>query len=137
MRLTALSLALLVVSAPALAQKVLSATSGWVKAPAAGETSAVAFVTVDNPTMYDVSVVSAASDAAAKVELRRAVKGTNPELVQFVGVPAYDSLRMTPDGILLRLVDLKKPLKVGDHVEISLTTDGDLVVSVTAEVREK
>ena len=33
-------------------QKNVEASSGWVKTPAAGETSAAAFVAVDNPTQY-------------------------------------------------------------------------------------
>ena len=32
-------------------QKKVEALSGWVKEPAAGETTAIAFVDVDNPTM--------------------------------------------------------------------------------------
>ena len=33
-------------------QKNVEASSGWVKTPAAGETTAAAFVAVDNPTQY-------------------------------------------------------------------------------------
>ena len=33
-------------------EKSVEASNGWVKTPAAGETTAAAFVAVDNPTQY-------------------------------------------------------------------------------------
>ena len=61
-----------VVAPPAASadQKVVSASKAWVKAPASGETGAAAFLTVENPGMYDIYVISASSDAAGTVQLR-------------------------------------------------------------------
>ena len=42
----------------------VAASSGWVKLPAAGETAAMAFVVIENPTMYEIYVTSATADAA-------------------------------------------------------------------------
>ena len=61
------------------AQKQLSASGAWVKVPAAGETMAMAFVEIANPTMYDVFFTSGTSNAAGKVELRDKSKGADPK----------------------------------------------------------
>jgi copper(I)-binding protein len=45
----------------------VAASAAWVKTPAPGDTSAMAFTTIDNPTMYDIYFTSGATDAAGKV----------------------------------------------------------------------
>jgi|ERR671925_251036 copper(I)-binding protein len=117
-------------------QKVVSASKAWIKAPAAGETTAIAFVVVDNPTMYDVYLVSASTDAAGKVQFQKIV-GTNTEVIEHLTAPAYDSIEFKPGGNQLLLLDLKRPLKPGDKVWISLATDGGTTIEAEAEVREK
>jgi copper(I)-binding protein len=119
-------------------QRALSATTGWVKAPAAGAAGAAAFVTVENPGMYDIYVVSASTDAAGLVELRNPGQsdGAPPALKEAI-VPAYNSLEMTPTGWHLWLTNLKRPLKVGDMITIVLMTDGGVALEVKADVREK
>ena len=52
--------------------KPIRAADAWVKLPAPGETQAMAFANVENPTMYAVYIQSAAADAAGRVELRDA-----------------------------------------------------------------
>lgn len=126
-----------VCTAPALAQpKTPSAVSAWVAAPAAGATSAVAYVSVDNPTMYDIYITAGTADVAAKVEFRApGAGGTEPAAVAEFPVPAYGSTAAQPSAPHLRLVDLKKPLAAGDTVQLTLTTDGGLVLKVAAPVK--
>jgi len=45
--------------------KRVAASSSWVKLPAAGEAGAMAFVAIENPTMYEIYVVSATAGRAA------------------------------------------------------------------------
>ena len=52
--------------------KGVKVSNGRVKLPAAGESQATAFVTVENGGMYEVNITSATSDAAGKVEIGRA-----------------------------------------------------------------
>jgi copper(I)-binding protein len=134
--LAAVTIAALSVS-PALAQKTLSASDAWVKAPAAGESSAAAFVVVDNPTMYDVYVVSAESDVAASVTFVEPAKsgGGKPQPVEHLIAPAYSRLELTPDGPHMLLNDLKKPLAAGESITITLTTDGGEVLEAQAVVK--
>jgi periplasmic copper chaperone A len=116
-------------------QKNLTATKAWVKAPATGETTATAFVVVDNPTMYDVYLVSVTTDAAGKVQFQKPVEAKS-DVVEFVIAPAYGSVELKPDGVQMRLIDLKRTLNPGDTVTLTLTTDNGLEIEVSAEVRK-
>ena len=56
MRKLSLVLAVLVSAATLVAQdKRVTASNGWVKTPAAGETETQAFVSIENPGMYEVN----------------------------------------------------------------------------------
>ena len=109
--------------------KRVTASDGWVKLPAAGETQAMAFVTIENPGMYEVNVTSATADAGAKVEFRDAGKP-----VDFITVPAYGRTDMTPGGVYLLVRDLKRALKEGDTVTLTLSTDVDVTLKVVVIV---
>jgi copper(I)-binding protein len=135
MRVIATALVFVLAVGIAAAQKQLSASKGWVKAPAAGETSALAFALVDNPTMYDVYLVSAASDVADRVEFRRGKPGAPPEPVANLTAPAYGAVELKADGVYLLLDGLKRALKAGETIVITLSTDSGVAIAVTAEVR--
>jgi copper(I)-binding protein len=126
-----------VATASLMAQKTLTASKAWIKAPAAGASTAAAFVVIDNPTMYDVYVVSAQSDAAASVTFLQPgeAKGAEPRAVEHLTAPAYDRLELTPDGFHMLLSGLKKPLKPGDKVTIVLATDSGIALEASAEVK--
>jgi copper(I)-binding protein len=120
-------------------EKNVEASSGWVKTPAAGETTAMAFVAIDNPTQYDVYLTSAATDAAGKVEFRDKSASSDPQgqVRKTVNVSAFGSLAMDPKGVYLLLTDLKRPIKDGDMVSLTLTTDGGAMLQVSAAVRKE
>ena len=120
-------------------QKRVEAVGGWVKEPAAGDTTVIAFVDVDNPTMYDVYLTSAATDAAGKVEFRDKSQKGDPQgqVRKTVTVPAFGSIAMEPNGVQLLLTDLKRPLKGGDTVSLMLKTDGGVELQVSAAVRKE
>ena len=118
--------------------KRVAASSGWVKLPAPGETQAMAFVAIENPTMYGIYVVSATADAAGRVELRDGGQSGDARLkpVEFISVPAYESIDMKPDSVHLMLLDLRRPLKEGDKVALTLATDNAGTLEIAAIVRQ-
>lgn len=118
---------------------VLAASGGWVKLPAPGETTTTAFADIGNPTMYDVYFSSASADVAGKVEYREMGPGgvAKPDALTFVIVPAYGSLSLEPKGVYLLLMDLKRPLKEGDTVPLTLTTADGVALKVAAVVRKE
>ena len=111
-------------------EKVVSASKAWVKAPAAGETTATAFVVVDNPTMYDVYLVSGKCESAGKVELISADKP-----VANITVPAYGSAELKPGAAFVRMSELKREVKAGDQLNVTLETDGGVAIAIAAIVK--
>jgi hypothetical protein len=119
--------------------KLVAASESWVKLPAAGQTQALAFVAIENPTMYGIYVTSASTDAAAKVELRDGSQAGDARVkpVEFISVPAYESVVMGPNGPHLMLLDLRRALKEGDKVSLALETDNAGTLEVAAIVRKE
>ena len=133
------TLAALLFTGLAAQGKRVAISDSWVKLPAPGETQAMAFVAIENPTMYEIYVTSATSEASAKVELRDAGQSgdARQKPVEFISVPAYGQVDMRPGGVHLLLVDLKRPLKDGDTVPLTLSTDNAGMLEVTAIVRKE
>ena len=129
-RLLAVAASLVMSALLAGQDKGVKASNGRVKLPAAGETQATAFVTVENGGMYEVNITSATSDAAGKVEMR-----DGGQAVTFINVPAYGRVDMSPAGVHLVLLDMKRPIKEGDAVTLTLATDSDVTLTVAAQVR--
>lgn len=105
--------------------------------PAAGAT-ARAYLVVENGTMYEVYLVAASSEAAAKVELMRTAADKSdsaPTPAAEIAVPAFDRLEMSPDSTFLQLTGLKQPLKSGESVTIVLTTDAGETLTAAATVQ--
>jgi copper(I)-binding protein len=117
------------------AQAGPAASDAWVAEPQPGATSADAFAVVENPTMYEVYIVSVTTDAAGAAEI---VDGPADaaRAVRELAVPAYGRAELKPGAVRIRLKDLKKPLKAGDSVALTLTTDGGAVIKVTAPVKQ-
>ncbi len=95
----------------------------------AGATASV-YLVINNPTMYDSYVMSATSDAAGKVEL---YSGDKP--VDNMTVAAYGSLTLKTGGTFLRLSDLKRALKAGESITVTMMTDGGVTIVATAGVK--
>ena len=114
-------------------QDDVSASKGWVKLPSAGETTAVAFAVVNNPTMYDVYLVSATTDVAEKVEFRQ----TADQSVKALTVPAYGAVAMGTDGVHLLLTGLKRPLEENERISLTLKTSDGITMTVSAVVRKE
>ncbi len=91
---------------------------------------AIVYATVNNPTMYDVYLVSGKSDAAAKVELLDGEK-----VVASLTVPAYGSLELKANGPRVRLSGVKGQLKAGDELKLTLETDGGVAMAIAAVVK--
>ena len=59
------------------------------------------------------------------------------QTVEFVVVPAYGTLSMDQKGVYVMLVDLKRPLKEGDKISLTLSNQDGLKVPVAAAVRNQ
>lgn len=121
------ALVLTTIAAIALAAQPAPTTAA-ATAVVSGETAAV-YMTINNPTMYDVYVMSATSDVAGKVEL---YSGDKP--VENLTVAAYGSLELKAGGMFLRLSELKRALKAGESITVTMATDGGATIVASAVV---
>lgn len=110
----------------------------WVKAADTGMTGV--FGTLKNSGATDVSVVSASSPAAGKVELHEVVGQPGSTTMQPKAggftIPAGGTHVLAPGGDHIMLMDLIRPLRAGDDVEITLALADGSASAFTAQVRE-
>jgi copper(I)-binding protein len=125
-------LALAVVFAGGAYAQDLVVKNARVIVAAAKPTEARVVGVISNPSMYPTYLVSATSDAAARVELRDARK--KDAKVAEVEIPAYGALTLDVKGLYLTLLDLKKPLRPGARVEVILSNEVQGKTRLTAVV---
>lgn len=118
------------------AQKAPSASQGWITLSPTDAATATAFAVIDNPTMYDVYLVSASSEIAGEIGFVDASRAAAPPApVTEVTAPAYGKVELKPNGVHLVLKRLKRPLKAGETVALTLVTDGSVAIPVAAIVK--
>lgn len=110
-------------------QPSVTASDGRIVLPATGAATASAYVTIQNPTMYDIYVVSASADVAGKIEFR---DGDKP--AKELTVPSFGSLELKSGEASMLMMDLKRPLKAGETIELTLRTDGGISLKIPATV---
>lgn len=119
------------------AKAKITMKDGWAKAAPSGMSGA--FGVVMNPTTKPVRLIGAASPVAGMVQIHEMVMKDGAmvmqEVVDGLVVPAKGSLVLKPGGNHLMFMNLKKPIKAGQFVPVSLLTeDGTrLTVKVMAK----
>lgn len=142
-RLVLVALALLLSALPETVVRAqpVAVSDAWVRAPAPGQKIAAAYMELTSRT--SMVLVAVASTAAAAVELHNTTVDAGVMKMRPVGsieLPAGKAVKLAPGGLHLMLIDLKKPLKPGDKVPLTLSVQrADLasrsVFTVQAEVR--
>ncbi len=131
--LLALAVAVGACGVAAAQDKPITTSDAWVQVPAAGATGAVAVATIDNPGMYAFYVVSGSSDAAEKIEFRDARKAN--AILEHITCEPGDATYLDVRGVHIYLSGLKRPLKDGDTVTMTLKTELGLPIAVEAKVK--
>ena len=109
------------------AQAGVEISGAWTRATAPGQEVGAAFMTLTSSD--NASLVSASSPVAKNVEIHRMSMDNGVmkmRMLDSLPLPAGKSVKLDPDGLHLMLLDLKKSLKEGDKVEISLTLKDSL-----------
>jgi periplasmic copper chaperone A len=128
-------IALALAALPAWAQ--VSAERPWTRATPPGAKVGAGFVTLKNAGAAD-RVVGAATPVAGRVEMHvtlREGEVMRMREVQAIEVPAGGSFELKPGGAHLMLVDLKRPLKKGETVPLTLRLEkgGELKLELAVE----
>lgn len=119
--------------APGPRPSVVVVRDAWVRTPPPSVPMTAGYLTIDNPTAHDVTLVSASSIAAGRIELHemRDENGrASMRMVERVVVPAKGTVKLAPGGLHLMIMSMPKVLVSGDEVPITLTmSDGTVAIA--------
>ena len=121
--------ATLTIALPAISAGVAASTGSsvrsadaWVRAPAPGQKTAGAYVELTSDR--GAAIVAAGSPAAARVEMHSSTTEggvMRMRAVPRIELPAGRSVKLGAGGTHLMLIDVKKALKAGDKVPLTLS----------------
>jgi copper(I)-binding protein len=116
------------------------AMDAWVPLAPPGVKAHAAYLMLMNHggDLRAVTAVHSPQYASASLHLSQEKDGINvmQHLAQ-VELPAGSSVTFKPQGLHIMLVGPKKPIALGDTVDLALTLDDGTTVAVTAEVRKR
>jgi len=137
----AVAIALLIAPrAPALAADAVSVGKPWVRATVAGQSVAGAYM--DITAKDTAALVGVASPVAARAELHTmtmdgGVMRMRP--LARLDLPAGKTVNLKPGGFHVMLIDIRRELKAGERVPLTLTVQdshgASSTLKVDAEVR--
>jgi copper(I)-binding protein len=115
-------------AAPVQAQEAkagdLVISQAWSRATPGGAKIAGGYLTIDNKGSAPDRLVSVAGDVAGKVEIHEMAMNngvmTMRPLDKGLPIEPGKTVKLAPGGYHLMLMDLKKPLKQGDKVPVTL-----------------
>jgi periplasmic copper chaperone A len=131
-----LLLASIVFASAAAAQAQTSVKEPWVRGTVAGQKATGMFAQIISST--GGKLVSASSPAAGVVEIHEMVMDGNVMKMRAVPgleLPAGKAVELKPGGYHLMLMDLKKELKAGETVPVTLVVEGADKKRETIEVK--
>jgi len=119
---------LLLPFAPLRAQQAatdtLAISQAWSRATPGGAKVAGGYLTIENKGPAADRLIGGSTDAAAKVEVHEMASKdgvmTMRELAGGLPISPGATVKLAPGGFHLMLVDIKKPLKQGDKVTVTL-----------------
>lgn len=132
-----------VMAAPALvyAQAAVEVSNAWARATVAAQKAGGAYLDIRSAAA--VRLVGAASPVAARTEIHNmTMEGGVMKMfpVDGIDIAAGQTVRLAPGGYHVMLLDLKRQLKAGDRVPLTLTIEradkSRTTVEVSAEVRD-
>jgi len=122
-----------------LAGGTLTVKDPYVRAVPPGQQNSAAFMELVNGTGAQRALVGGASDAAEVVELHTHImEGDMMKMrrIERIELPAGETVTLAPGELHVMLIGLKRGLKPGDQVELTLSLDDGTAVKVQAPVRE-
>ena len=111
----------------------------WARATPAGASTGAVYLTITNKSHDADRLLGASSDVAEKLQIHemKVVNGTMEmrEVSGGLPVPPSGSVELKPGGYHVMLMGLKKPLKVGETIPLTLDFEKAGKVSITVPIR--
>ncbi len=124
---------------PAASGPAVTVSEPWVRAAIQGGTGA-AYMVLKNAGKEDMKLVSVAADLAQSVELHQTtMSGGMMQMspVKDITVPAGGQTELKPGSYHVMLIGLKRELKAGEKLDLTLTFDKGAAMKVTANVKQQ
>ncbi len=128
-----------VVAAAPAPKQPLAAHDAWVLAVPPSASTSAAYMIIENASDKPVVLESARASVAKQAELHEMGHSKGMMTMKMIGsltIPAHGRAVLAPGGAHIMLIGLKKPLKPGDRVRLTLTCRGNRRLTVVAPVRE-
>lgn len=135
---TLVTMIILLFSNLALANPLLEISNASVRKPIPGMSNTAGYMTLHNPTGKDITLVSASSELANKVEFHNHVMSEGVmKMVKLdkVVVPAGQSLTFESGGLHLMFLGLDKQLSKKEMVSVALKSANGKAISQTFAVK--
>ncbi len=118
----------------------LDVVGGWVTEPVGNVQTAAAYFTVRNAGGTADRLRGVATPVAARAELHDHIVEngvTKMRRVPQVAIPANETVHLSPGGMHVMLTGLKRPLKAGERVPLTLAFQRAGKVTVELPVRRR
>jgi copper(I)-binding protein len=119
--------------------KDIFVNNAWVRAMPPSVTNSAAYMTINNNSSVEVVITSVSSDIAGASEIHQ-MSDTNDIMrmapIADLHIPANGKVKLKPGGFHIMLIDLKKSLKEGDVVPVTLHFKDGNSITVNAQVKQ-
>jgi copper(I)-binding protein len=113
---------------------------GWVRAMPPSQMNTAAYMTITNNSSKEAIITSVSSDIAGAAEIHL-TSDTNDIMhmaaVAELHIPAYGKVILKPGGFHIMLINLKKSVKEGGFVPITLHFKDGSSLMVNAQVKQQ
>lgn len=141
--ITKLILALMLVTQFAIAaeeQAAIRINDPWVREAPPNATLTAAYMTIENTSSQEQTLVSVTSPAFGKVEVHQTVKQADGMMHMMpmpkLAIPANGKVVLKPGDYHIMLIDRKRDLKEGDQVDLTLEFANGDKIALSAPVRK-
>ncbi len=118
-----------------LAQPKIEVKDAWVREVPPNSKMSAAYMVIENKGKEADKLVDASNNVSEITELHETIEG-RMRRVRAIDIPADGKVELKPGGLHVMLINLKKPLKEGDTVELTLKFEKSGEVKVQAPVKK-
>lgn len=112
----------------------------WIQEGPPSQKITAGFMVIENHGSAEIALLSASTDVAGVVELHKMELDDGMmrmKRVDSINVPAGGMVELKPGGFHLMVIDLKKELKEGDDVKVTLQFSGAIQKIVSVPVKKR
>ncbi|WP_240205791.1 copper chaperone PCu(A)C [Vibrio sp. CyArs1] len=139
MKLNKLILPLLALAPLSMAHAAIDVNDAYARATPPNATTSAVFATIENTGDKDRVIVEAASQASPVVELHDVIMDGDVmkmRQVKSITVPANGQTILKPGSLHIMLLDVEKPMKEGETINVELTFANGEVQVLTVPVKK-